>query len=342
MEENRRAVLRAEVRPLAIHLRGVMHLPKHIQQLFVTHFCRVKSHLYHFCVPGFVRAYVFVSWIRHLSAAVAHGGINYTGHALKRRFHTPEAPRSKSRNLRHGYLSVDQALRYTLRTQLRCANRFPRFRAGFTTVSAVPAWRPSGPSTSPAPAPYTDCSPKLLARMLPWPRRFSLSSRVQIQDGIDSAHNSRHRLSEAAPLPSDSPRPVRCLSFRCSPGPENRAPVPSAAPSAAPTDRRSCLPASAPSPEPRWPSWHTPRLYRVARLFHRNNRTAAATCQDCWDPWREARWPLPASSAHSVPADKPSLPRRAPDSRMANPERFARIWSTGLRAWVHPQPGMRR
>src|SRR6266704_3053771 len=168
MTENRRAVLRAEVRTLAIHLRRVMHLPKHIQQLSVIHSCRIKSHLYHFRVPGFVRAYVFVSWIRHLPAAVADGGINYTGHALKRRFHAPEAPRCKSRNLRHGYLSVDQGLRYTLRTQLRCANRFPRFRAGFTTVSAAPARGPPGPSTSPAPAPYTDCSPKPPARMLPW------------------------------------------------------------------------------------------------------------------------------------------------------------------------------
>src|SRR6266702_8632355 len=221
MKENRRAVLRTEVRTLAIHLRRVMHLPKHIQQLFVIHFCRVKSHLYHFRVPGFVRAYVFVSRIRRLPAAVAHSGVNYTGHALKRRFHAPEAPRSKSRNLRHGYLSVDQALRYTLRTELRCANRFPRFRAGFTTVCAAPARLRPGPSTSPAPAPYTDCSPKPPARMRPWPRHFSLSSGAQIQDDTDSAHNSRHRPSEAAPLLLDSPRPGRCPSFRCSPGPEN-------------------------------------------------------------------------------------------------------------------------
>src|SRR6266852_1309900 len=221
MKDNRRAVLRTEVRTLAIHLRRVMHLPKHIQQLFVIHFCRVKSHLYHFRVPSFVRAYVFVSRIRHLPAAVARGGINYTGHALKRRFHAPEASRSKSRKLRHGYLSVDQALRYTLRTHLRCANRFPRFSAGFTTVCAAPARLPPSPSTSPAPAPYTDCSPKPLARMRPWPRHFSLSSGAQIPDGIDSAHNSRHRPSEAAPLLLDSPQPVRCPSFRCSPGPEN-------------------------------------------------------------------------------------------------------------------------
>src|SRR6266478_1314541 len=221
MEENRRAVLRAEVRPLAIHLRGVMHLPKHIQPLFVTHFSRIKSHVYHFRVPGFVRAYVFVRRIRRLPAAVAHGGINYTGHALKRRFHAPDAPRSKSRNLRHGYLSVDQALRYTLRTQLRCANGFPRFRAGFTTVSAAPARLPPSPSTSPAPAPYTDCSPKLPARMRPWPRHFSLSSGARIQDDIDSARNSHRRPSKAATLPSDSPQPGRCPSFRCSPDPEN-------------------------------------------------------------------------------------------------------------------------
>src|SRR6266566_3241121 len=162
MKENRRAVLRTEVRPLAIHLRRVMHLPKHIQQLFVTHFCRIKSHLYHFRVPSFVRAYVFVSRIRHLPAAIAHGGINYTGHALKRRFHAPEAPRSKSRNLRHGYLSVDQALHYTPHTHLRCAIPLPDHRADLAPCSAAQARGPPCPSTSPAPAPYTDCLPKPL------------------------------------------------------------------------------------------------------------------------------------------------------------------------------------
>jgi len=59
-ERNRRAILRAEIRPLAVDLRRVVSLPESVEQLFVTHFCRVKRHLHHFRMPRFVRANIFV------------------------------------------------------------------------------------------------------------------------------------------------------------------------------------------------------------------------------------------------------------------------------------------
>src|SRR6266853_2978 len=103
MKENRRAVLRAEIRSLAVHLRRVMSLPENVKQLFVTHFCGIERHLHHFRMPGFVRANVFVGRIRCLPAAVTHGGISQSRHALKRCLHAPETSRSESRYLRHGY-----------------------------------------------------------------------------------------------------------------------------------------------------------------------------------------------------------------------------------------------
>src|SRR6266513_2861461 len=96
MEENRRAVLRAEIRSLAVHLCRVMSLPENVEQLFVTHFCGIKCHLHHFHMPGFVCANVFVSRIRRLPA--------------------PETSRSESRYLCHGYHPLVQTL-VTSRTQ---------------------------------------------------------------------------------------------------------------------------------------------------------------------------------------------------------------------------------
>src|SRR6266850_1013524 len=99
MSENRRAVLRSEVRPLAVHLRWVVRFPEDIEQLFVTHFCRIERHLHYFRVPGFVRAYIFVRRVRRFSTAVPRSRLNHSGHLLERRLDAPEAPRSESRNL---------------------------------------------------------------------------------------------------------------------------------------------------------------------------------------------------------------------------------------------------
>src|SRR5258707_4140693 len=103
MKENRRAVLRAQIRSLAVHLRRVMSLPENVEQLFVTHFCGIERHLHHFRMPGFVRANVFVGRIRRLSPTVSYRCINYSRHALKRGLYAPETPRSESRYLLHGY-----------------------------------------------------------------------------------------------------------------------------------------------------------------------------------------------------------------------------------------------
>src|SRR5438034_1818697 len=55
VKENRGAVLSAEIRTLPVHLRGIVDLPKHIQELLVTYLCRVKRHLHYLGMAGFIR-----------------------------------------------------------------------------------------------------------------------------------------------------------------------------------------------------------------------------------------------------------------------------------------------
>src|SRR5206468_2062760 len=110
MEENRRAVLRAEVWSLAVCLRGIVSLPKNVEQLFVTHFRRIERHLHDFRVASFIGADIFVGRILRLPAAVPHCRINHSWHPLKRRFDAPEAPRPKCRYFCHGHRSSLQSL----------------------------------------------------------------------------------------------------------------------------------------------------------------------------------------------------------------------------------------
>src|SRR5207245_9172553 len=42
VKENRRAVLCSEIRPLPVHLRGIVRLPENVQQLFVAYLSRIK------------------------------------------------------------------------------------------------------------------------------------------------------------------------------------------------------------------------------------------------------------------------------------------------------------
>ena len=102
MKENRGAVLCAKVWSLAVHLRRVVNLPESFEQLFVSHFRRIKRYLHHFRMSRFIRANILISRIRHLTAAVTYCGIDYSRDALKRGFNAPETPRSKSRYLCHG------------------------------------------------------------------------------------------------------------------------------------------------------------------------------------------------------------------------------------------------
>src|SRR5229473_3589854 len=95
MEENRRAVLRAGIGPLAVELRRVVDLPENSQKLFVTQLCRVKRHLYNFGVTGPVCAHVLVRRVGRAPTRVAHNGVRHAENLPKRRLNSPKTSRAK-------------------------------------------------------------------------------------------------------------------------------------------------------------------------------------------------------------------------------------------------------
>src|SRR6266849_5203105 len=110
MKKYRSAILRAEVRPLPVQLRRVVSLPESIEQLFVTHFCRIERYLDHFRVSGSIGANIFVGRIRGFPAAVANRSVDHSRNSLERRLHAPEASCSKRRYLCHGFHLLIQTL----------------------------------------------------------------------------------------------------------------------------------------------------------------------------------------------------------------------------------------
>src|SRR5207253_4535558 len=110
MEEDCRAVLRAEVWSLAVHLRRLVRVPEDVEQMFVTYFRGIKRYLHDFRMSRFIRADILVGRIGRLAATVPHCGINHSWHALKSRLHAPEAPCPKCRYFCHGHHSSLQFL----------------------------------------------------------------------------------------------------------------------------------------------------------------------------------------------------------------------------------------
>src|SRR6266481_3626813 len=104
MEEDCGAVLRTEVRALAVYLRGVVHLPEGVEQLFVAYLRRIEGDLHDFSVAGFVGADVFVRRVYRVTAAVAYRSVDHPGDAAKLRFDPPKASCSECCGLGHGHL----------------------------------------------------------------------------------------------------------------------------------------------------------------------------------------------------------------------------------------------
>jgi hypothetical protein len=56
VEENRGAILLAEVRALAIHLSGIVDFPENVEELFIRNLGRIRSHLHYFRMAGGIGA----------------------------------------------------------------------------------------------------------------------------------------------------------------------------------------------------------------------------------------------------------------------------------------------
>jgi hypothetical protein len=74
MEKDRRAILCAPVRALAVQLRGIVIFPENLEQIFVANLGGIELDFHSLGVTGAVGADIFVGRIVHLSAGVADTG----------------------------------------------------------------------------------------------------------------------------------------------------------------------------------------------------------------------------------------------------------------------------
>src|SRR5947209_16271343 len=159
MEENRRAILRAEIGPLAVELRGVVDLPESFQKLFVTQLFRVKRHLHDFGVTGPVGAHVLVRGVCGVPTRVAHNSVCHAGHLPKRRLNSPKTSRAKCSDF-HSWILPEiigkLAVAFLHPYFIRCSPSRQRF-CGTATISCGPFSLPrEAPSASPALGLYKD------------------------------------------------------------------------------------------------------------------------------------------------------------------------------------------
>src|SRR5262249_41603329 len=94
-------ILRAVVRALAIHLRGIVHLPKRIEQPLVANRCGIKGDLYDLRMTGLVRANVLVRRVNNVPAAVSRLRFDHPRYLAEVCFNSPEASGSERSNLCH-------------------------------------------------------------------------------------------------------------------------------------------------------------------------------------------------------------------------------------------------
>src|SRR5262245_50980696 len=102
MREDCRAVLRAKVRALTIHLRWVVHIPKGVDESLVADLGRVESDLDDFGVAGFFAADVLVRRVLRVAIAVADRSVNYSWDHSEFDFDSPEATGRESSSFCHG------------------------------------------------------------------------------------------------------------------------------------------------------------------------------------------------------------------------------------------------
>jgi hypothetical protein len=99
--EDCRAVLRAIIGTLAIHLRWIVHVPEGVNQGFITDLSRVEGHLNNLGVAGVIGANVFIGRVLRMAVAVADGGVNNSRDHAKLDFDSPEAAGSKGSGFSH-------------------------------------------------------------------------------------------------------------------------------------------------------------------------------------------------------------------------------------------------
>ena len=95
VNENHRAVLRANVGTLAIPGGRIVIVPEHFEQVAVTDRRRVEGHLHYFGVAGPIGANVLVGWLRHGAAHVSNLRGRDARQLAEGGLHAPETSRAE-------------------------------------------------------------------------------------------------------------------------------------------------------------------------------------------------------------------------------------------------------
>src|SRR6476660_9196205 len=90
MEEDRRAVLCAPVRALAVELGGIVVLPENLQQVGVGDLGGIEVDLDGFCVASPIGADLLIGRIVGMATDVTHAGRSYTRKLPKCGFNSPK------------------------------------------------------------------------------------------------------------------------------------------------------------------------------------------------------------------------------------------------------------
>ena len=112
MEEDRRAVLRADVEALAVAAPRVVLAPEGLEQLLVGDLRRVERDLDGLGMPRAVAADLAVGRIRRVPAGVADARVDNAGQRAERGLDAPEAARREGGLLGHTVQSRLQVVRY--------------------------------------------------------------------------------------------------------------------------------------------------------------------------------------------------------------------------------------
>jgi len=100
VDENRRAILRTHIRPLAIDGRWIVAAPEDIEQLGEADFLRIKRHLHGFGMSGAVAADLAIGGIGLGPAGIAYLRFEDSRDLSESRFDAPETAGRECRLLR--------------------------------------------------------------------------------------------------------------------------------------------------------------------------------------------------------------------------------------------------
>src|ERR1700722_5351409 len=90
MEENRRAILVADVRPLPVQRGRIVIIPEDFEQVVIADDLRIEGDLDHFGVAGAIRADIYIGGVVELPAGIADGSGFNARQASERGFDAPK------------------------------------------------------------------------------------------------------------------------------------------------------------------------------------------------------------------------------------------------------------